>query len=52
MKNGRYFFQNYTDTNLIKGSYTFKTSSEDYYTMDYEIENSFKDNPSINLKSK
>ncbi|CAO1364710.1 unnamed protein product [Diamesa hyperborea] len=50
MKNGRLFYQNYKDSSSISGSYVFKTSSDDYYTMDYAIENSFQDNPSINIE--
>ncbi|CAO1363050.1 unnamed protein product [Diamesa tonsa] len=50
MKNGRLFYQNYKDPSLISGSYVFKTSSDDYYTMDYAINNPLQDNPSINIE--
>ena len=50
MKNGRFFYQNYKKSSFIS-SYAFKTSSDDYYIMDYSIVNPFQDNPSINFVS-
>lgn len=52
MKNGTYFYQNYTDVNLIDGSYALKTSSGDYYAVNYAIENPFQGNSNSNFKGK
>lgn len=49
MNDGRLFYQHYSDTNSIDGSYVFKTSSGDYYTVNYAIENPFQDNSLITL---
>lgn len=52
MKNGRFFYQNYSKKNSIDGSYVFKTPSGDYYIVTYKIDNPFEDNSLINLISK
>lgn len=50
MENGRFFYQNVSDVNFINGSYALKTSSADYYSVNYAIENPFQDNSLINLE--
>ena len=50
MKNGRYFYQKHQESSFLS-SYAFKTSSDDYYIMDYSIVNPFQDNPSVNFGS-
>lgn len=37
-----FFYQNYNSISAIDGSYAFKTSSDDYYIVNYKIENPFQ----------
>lgn len=44
MKNGRFFYQNYSEVNFINGSYALKTREYFYHTVNYAIENPFQEN--------
>ncbi|CAO1415617.1 unnamed protein product [Diamesa hyperborea] len=52
LKDGKFFYQKYSKMNSIIGTYILKTSSGDYYSVDYTIENPFQDNSLMNLERK